>query len=135
MKVFLSALSFLFCTTFAFGFGEPKNSKVEITSANAGDQLEFTFKVSANAGHSVTFEAPWKLDLKNHDGLAFASSSFNKDNMDEALPGYKVKTNAKPGKQSGEFEYSLVSFICTTDKTTCYREVHKGKHPWTLTKK
>lgn len=134
MKVGLSALALLMFTGAAFGFGEPKNSKVEITTASSGDQIEFTFKVSANAGHAVTFEAPWKLDLKNHDGLSFANSSFNKDNMDEALPGYKVKTNAKPAKQNGEFDFSLVSFICTSDKTTCYREVHKGKHSWALAK-
>ncbi len=134
MKVLQSVFVFLMFAGAAFGFGEPKNSKIEITSAAVGDQLEFTFKISANAGHAVTFEAPWKLDVKNHDGLAFASSSFNKDNMDEALPGYKVKTNAKPAKQNGEFEYSLVSFICTSDKTTCYREVHKGKHSWAMAK-
>ena len=134
MRVIQSVLVCLMFTGLAYGFGEPKNSKIEITSAPAGDQLEFTFKISANAGHAVTFEAPWKLDIKNHDGLAFANSSFNKNNMDEALPGYKVKTNAKPGKQNGEFEYSLVSFICTSDKTTCYREVHKGKHPWAMAK-
>ncbi len=134
MKVLQSVFVFLMFAGVASGFGEPKNSKIEITSAPAGDQLEFTFKISANAGHTVTFEAPWKLEVKNHDGLAFASSTFNKDNMDEALPGYKVKTNAKPTKQNGEFEYSLVSFICTSDKTTCYREVHKGKHPWAMAK-
>lgn len=134
MKVLQSVIIFFALTSVAYGFGEPKHSKIEITSAPSGEQLEFTFKISPTAGHAVTFEAPWKLDLKNHDGLTFASSSFNKDNMDEALPGYKVKTNAKPGKGTGDFEYSLVSFICTTDKTTCYREVHKGKHSWATAK-
>ena len=134
MRVIQSVLVFLMFTGLAYGFGEPKNSKIEITSAPAGDHLEFTFKISANAGHAVTCEAPWKLDIKNHDGLAFANSSFNKNNMDKALPGYTVKPNAKPGKQHGEFEYSLVSFICTSDKTTCYREVHKGKHTWAMAK-
>jgi len=134
MKTALGIIFFVTFTGMAFGFGEPKHSKIEITNAAAGDQLELTFKVTANAGHLATFEAPWKLDLKNHDGLTFASSTLNKENMDEALPGYKVKTSAKPGKQNGEFEYSLVSFICTSDKTTCYREVHKGKHSWTMAK-
>jgi len=121
-------------TNFAYGFGEPKHSKIDVTSATTGEQMEFTFKITANAGHIVTFEAPWKLDLKKHDGLVFSSSSFSKDNMDEALPGYKIKTNTKPGQKNGEFDFSLVSFICTSDKTTCYREVHKGKHSWSMAK-
>lgn len=130
MKLFLAIAAVFTFATSAFGFGEPTHSKVEISAAPVGDTMEFTFKIIANEGHKVTFDAPWKFELKKHDGLTFANSAFNKDNMDAAIPGFKVKTTAPAVGAAGDLEYSLVSFICTTDKTQCYREVHKGKYAW-----
>lgn len=126
----VATLGGLLTAPLAFGFGEPTHSKIEISSAPAGDQMEFTFKVVASDGHTVTFDAPWKLDLKKHEGLTFETAALNKTTMDEKLPGWKVKTTAQPAAGQGDLEYQLIAFICTTDKTQCYREVHKGKHPW-----
>ena len=130
MKLLLSLAAMFALSATVFGFGEPTHSKIEITAAPNGDSTEFTFKILANKGYAVTFDAPWKLDLKKHEGLTFASSALSKNNMDEAIPGFKVKTTAQAGAAAGDIEYSLVSFICTTDKTICYREVHKGKYSW-----
>jgi hypothetical protein len=130
MKRLLVATFALFTATTVFAFGEPTHSKIEVAATPAGDQMEFTFKVIANEGHAVTFDAPWKLDLKKHDGLAFDKAALNKADMDEKIPGWKVKTSAKPANAQGEMEYQLVAFICTTNKTQCYREVHKGKAAW-----
>lgn len=114
-----------------FGFGnKPEHSSVEVTSTKKGDNLEFTFKVKPTAGIHITLEAPWKLALKQTDGLAFASTDLNKAAMDDKLPGYVVATTAAPGKVSGKMAYALTAFVCTENKTQCFREVHNGEVDW-----
>lgn len=113
------------------GFGnKPEHSSVEVTSTKKGEALEFTFKVIAAPGIKVTLEAPWKLALKQSDGLAFAATDFNKAAMDDKLPGYVVATSAAPGKDAGKLTYALTTFVCTDNKSQCFREVHNGEVDW-----
>ena len=114
----------------AYGFGKPQHSKVSVQSTPKDGNLEFVFKIEPNSDMSVTFDAPWTLDIKNAEGLTLSKEKLKKSDLDQKLPGFKVSTTAAPKAKSGEVEYKLVSFICTKDKTRCYREVHKGKHNW-----
>ena len=114
----------------AFGFGEPKHSSVDVETKKAGDKMTFNFKIQPNEGMKATFDAPWTLEIKGHDGLSFSQTKMTKSELDEKLPGFSVTTLAGPSSAKGELEYQLTSFICTTDKTQCFREVHKGKAPW-----
>ncbi len=113
----------------AFGFGKPENSKVESSAKLDGANVQLTFKVLANEGHVVTLDAPWKLTLKTHDGLTFAQAAFSKKDMKEELPGWIVASTAA-SKATGDVSWELAAFICTKDKTSCYREVHEGKTNW-----
>jgi hypothetical protein len=122
-------LSLLFATN-AFAMGAPDHSKVAVDAKPAGDKLQLVFKVEPTNGLHINMEGPWKLELKSSDGLAFAKTTLGKDAMDEKLPGFTMTTTAKPAKPAGEVEYSLVAFVCTNDKTQCYREVHNGKAAW-----
>lgn len=111
----------------AFG-GPPKHSAVAV-EARAGDGAQqFTFKVEPKNDMIVNFDAPWKLEVKGHDGLTLPKTTFARGDLDEKLPGYVV--SAKAGKPQGDLEYSLTAFICTKDKTQCFREVHTGKTTW-----
>lgn len=120
------------------GFAAPKHSSVEITPQKNGQQLEWTFKVIAKPGMGATFEqAPWSLSFKDAQGLQFEGGTpdpktgtvkFAHDKLDQKLPGYKVK--AKASEKSGKMKYELHTFICTLEKTRCYREVHKGDIDW-----
>jgi hypothetical protein len=114
---------------------DDKKSKVDVTTAAKGDNLEMTFKVVPVNGLHINLEGPWKLEIKEHDGLAFSSDKFARKDLDEKLTGYVVTTSAKPAKPSGEVDYALTAFVCTDDKTACYREVHTGKAPWSVAAK
>ena len=125
----LSILLFVVSST-ALGFGEPVHSKVEAQSVKGKSGLEFQFKIVPNEKMVATFDAPWKFEIKKHDGLDFKATKFKKTDMDEKLPGFTVATTAAPASAKGELEYKLTAFICTASKTHCYREVHKGKVAW-----
>jgi hypothetical protein len=114
-----------------FGFGaKPEHSTVDVSTKQNGANTEFTFKINPNKGMALTLDAPWKLSLKNTDGLTFAATDLNKTAMDDKLPGYVVTTTAAPGKAAGKLGYALTAFVCTEDKTQCYREVHQGEVDW-----
>jgi hypothetical protein len=131
MRTFLIAVTVFTFSTAAFSFGEPKHSKVEVTSSESDKEISFNLKVIPNEELKITHDAPWNLTIKNEQGIAFANSKFVKADMDGKLPGYKISSKSKPTSKAGSFDYKLVSFVCTKDKTSCYREVHKGTHKWT----
>jgi hypothetical protein len=108
----------------------PQHSKVNATANSAPTGVEFKFVVEANKNMTITFDAPWTLELVNAKDLEFASNRYGKAELDEKLPGFVVKTAKAPSVDKGEVEYKLVAFICTKDKTQCYREVHSGKVGW-----
>lgn len=120
------------------GFAEPKHSKVEVSPKKSGQQLEWTFKVTPNPNMVATFEeAPWSLTLKDTKGLKFEGATadaksgqvkFAHDKLDQSLPGYKVKATAS--EKTGKMKYEFHTFICTKEKSRCYREVHKGDLNW-----
>ena len=130
LKGFFPLVATLLISSVAFGFGKPEHSTVEVTNQKDGESVAFTFKIKAKTDHVITFDAPWQLEIKDHNGLKFSETKLKKDKMDEKLPGYVVKTTGTPSTAKGELEYRLTSFICTADKTKCYREVHKGKTNW-----
>ena len=108
-----------------------EHAKVDASAKLDGKKVELTFKAIPDAGMKINLEGPWKLDVKAHDGLELAKSTFTKAEMQEGLPGFVVKSTAAPTKKSGEVEYALTVFVCTEDKTACFREVHNGKAAWT----
>lgn len=116
------------------GFGEPKNSKLEVqlSPTAAARAVEATFKVIPLKGKHVTDEGPWSLTLTKLDGLdlpAKDGQAILKD-YDLKLPGFKLSAKAKPGAKSGELTYKLKAFVCEDDKSRCYAETHQGTLKW-----
>ncbi len=128
MRNIFFILSIVSFSTFAFGFGEPKHSKVEVKASPTKTGTTFDLKVVPNSGLKITLDAPWKLVIKNEKGVSFKSTTLKKGDMSEKLPGFHVASSSAP--KAGSFDYKLTSFVCTSDKTSCYREVHKGTHSW-----
>ncbi len=126
----LCTVTFIATAAPAWGMGQPEHSAVAVTSSPAGEQLALTFKIDLKNAMVVNLEGPWKLELKSSDGLAFASTTLDKAAFDEKMPGYKLTTTAKPTKPAGTVNYTLTAFVCTKDKTRCFREVHQGAHQW-----
>lgn len=127
MQRFTALLTLCLAST---ALAAPEHAKIDAAAQSAGDKLQLTFKVVPDAGLHANMEGPWKLELKNTDGLALVKTTFAKGDMDDKLPGFVVQTTAKPAKLGGDVDYTLTAFVCTDDKTQCYREVHTGKLPW-----
>jgi hypothetical protein len=114
----------------ALADGDHATVTVEAVPA-AASNLEFHFTVVPAAGLHINMEGPWKLELTGTNGLTFAHTTFAKGDMDKAVPGrFVATTTAKPAAPAGDVEYALTAFVCTDDKTQCYREVKKGKAGW-----
>jgi hypothetical protein len=123
--------NYQFSETEAKSFGDPENSSVATSVVKAdGGSLNFTIKINLKEGIAFNMDAPWKLSIKKFDGLTLdKTESVAKDFVSE-LPGYKFQSIGKPTLPAGKIEYSLIAFICTKDKSRCFREVHNGNIDW-----
>jgi len=106
-----------------------KHSQVTATSKRSGDKLHFEFKVGVPEGLVLNKDGPWALKIVKADGLAFPKNRLGVADFQDGLPGFKTETMAKPGS-AGKVEYEATVFVCTKEKTTCYRDVHKGSVDW-----
>lgn len=121
----------LLASSHSFAKGTPEHSKVAVSQKKQGEGLTLSFKIEPNKGMNATFDAPWKLVVEGKD-LNFAKTTLGKADMDTALPGFVLTTTARPNAPKGQIKYTLTSFICTKEKTQCYREVHTGAFDWSL---
>jgi hypothetical protein len=130
---------FLFAALFAavpsLALGAEVHSSIKVDAREVGDVVELTLKTVPNDGLIINLEGPWKLEVKKADGLTLAKTTLTRGEFDEKEAQFKVVTTAKPAKPEGEIEYKYVAFVCTKDKTTCYRDVHEGKSSWKLAAK
>lgn len=133
--VLLSALTVFSCTktTESFGFGKPTQTTLETHSEVTKDgKLEVNLKVKIldEKVNGFSFEGtPWSLKIKKSEGANFSSQTFDEKALDHNMPGYKITSDGNIS-DSGKIEYSLVAFVCTKDKTRCYREAHNGTYDW-----
>jgi hypothetical protein len=109
---------------------KPEHSSIDFSSAKlANGEVQLQFKVVPNKGLTVTTDAPWKLEISEVEGLTLASKSFDRTKLDEKLPGFVVSAG-KPAAATGKLTYKMISFVCTENKTQCYREVHENTATW-----
>lgn len=106
-------------TGHAFG-GKPKYSQLQVKL----EKDVLSFELSAVEKHELTFEGPWTLELTNLKGLSISKLKYSQKDFDLSDRKYKVKVDKAEASHS--LDYKLVAFVCTKDKTKCYREVHKG---------
>lgn len=133
-RLIASALPWLLAlSSTAWALGANDHSTVSVQTVVKGDGLALTFKVSPASGLHINMEGPWTLEIKNPTGLSMAKTTFRKTDMDEKIPGFAV-TGAKPEAPHGSFDYQLTAFVCTNDKTQCYRDVLTGKADWSAKK-
>ena len=111
------------------------HAAVAAAAKPAGGGIAFEFKVNPAHGLHINMEGPWKLELTDTAGLAFAKTTLTKGEMDEKLPGFTIKTAGLPQAKSGDVGYKLTAFVCTDDKTQCFRDVLSGKVGWTTAAK
>ncbi len=102
------------------------NSRVDVSKT----AKELVFKVIPNDGLVINLEGPWKLEIKDHAGLTVEKKLYDRSTLNEKLTGFQVPAVAAKGVNKGEVSYKLVAFVCTKDKTRCYRDVHDAKSQW-----
>lgn len=114
----------------AFAVGE-LHSSIDVKTVREKDgKLTFTFKVVPGEKMVINHDGPWKLDIKKSEGITFTTTTFPKTEMKEAIPGFTMTSAAPPAAKSGTVEYQMVAFVCTKEKTLCYRDVHKTTASW-----
>ena len=131
-KIFIPMISFF--SSMAMASGTPEHSHVEVSQMAAPDGLALTFKVKPHDGMTATMDAPWKLEVEDKD-LVFSKNPLVRSDVDASLPGFVLKATTQPTHTKGLLKYTLTSFICTKEKTQCYREVHSGTFKWTQSKR
>jgi hypothetical protein len=126
IKSFWVAAILMFVAPMALAQG--LHSKVEAKSSSKDGQVILQFSIKTDADNVVNDEAPWKFELKKFDGLKVETPLIKGSDLVKTLPLLTVK--ATPTAASGTAEWSLVAFVCSKDKSNCFRDVHNGTLAW-----
>ncbi|NRA67408.1 MAG: hypothetical protein HRU19_23190 [Pseudobacteriovorax sp.] len=107
--------------------------EVKLDKKNENEQVKrLTFKILPEKDHLIVTEsAPWEfkiidatdgVDIKKRSwsGLSFVKSI--KDTLSHSFLVTVKDDSIKPAKLT----YSFTTFLCTSDKTLCYREIRKN---------
>lgn len=113
-------------------FAEAKHSEVIATASKAGDQVAIEFKIKFPEHIAINHDGPWSLVFTKAPELKFSKAKWDLKDLSDSLPGFKVTTSEKPKAKAGTADYTATVFVCTKDKTQCYREVHKGSVNWAI---
>lgn len=111
----------------AYGANQRK-AEVKLTGSYISPtNLNVSVEVAPIAGHQITLEnAPWMLTFSTKKGnlkkAGFTAKEFAQD-----LPKSKIGLEFEASALGEMPTYKLVSFICTNNKTQCFREIYKGK--------
>jgi hypothetical protein len=121
IKIVLAALSIVsFMTPMAYAAGK---ATVNVSAKSiSSKKIELTFKTQPAEGLVINHEGPWKLEIKDAGTIKPDKTEWKRSDWREDIGGFMVTAN--PGSQkSAEIKYKLVAFICTKDKSQCFREV------------
>ena len=99
---------------------------VEVSAKGQADnRVELTFKTLPNADLAINKEGPWKLEVLSSGKLKFDKKEFKRGDWKEDIAGFTLLSS--PAKTKNEkVKYKLTAFICTKDKSQCFREVLEG---------
>jgi hypothetical protein len=99
---------------------------VEVTALSQSDsRVQFTFKTIPIGDLVVNKEGPWKLEIISSGKLQFDKKELKRADWKEDIAGFSL-TSAPAKTKSEKIKYKLVAFVCTKDKSQCFREVLQG---------
>jgi hypothetical protein len=116
-----------------FGFCHSANASeiratVEVKvdkKTKAANQMIFSTKPAS--GLIVNDEGPWKLEIKGSKGVDFKVKEVKRGEWIADVAGFRVDYSPVAGAKDAEVEFKMVTFVCTKDKSICYREVVSQK--------
>ena len=96
---------------------------VEVSAKRLADKkVELTFAAKPAAGLVINSEGPWKLTVVDPGSIKLDRSEYKREDWSEKNAGFSVI--AAPGaKNTADLKYKMVVFVCTKEKTQCFREV------------
>lgn len=121
-----SVVGILTLASYGFAKASPK-ATVQITTSKDKGTTKLVFKTVPNDGLVINHEGPWSLDIKNITGVKSNVSTLKRTDWKEDTATFDLPVVADAGAKEAEVQYKLVSFVCTKEKTQCYREVIENK--------
>ena len=113
-------LSSLLASTMTLAAGK---ATVEVTAkAQSGKKLELTFKTKPADGLVINHDGPWKLDIQNSGSIKPERTEYKRADRKEDTESFVV-TAEHSGAKSGDIKFKMITFVCTKDKSQCFREV------------
>ena len=126
MKNYFKLISVLGCsvllTTTALAM-KPGKANVEVTAKLQPDKgVELNFKTVPTGDLVINKDGPWKLQIVSAGKLKLEKNELKRADWKEDLAGFSLKS--APAKTKSEtIKFKLTAFICTKDKSQCFREV------------
>lgn len=108
------------------GYGFAKASSkatVQISSSKDKGATKLVFKTVPNDGLVINHEGPWSLEIKNITGVKSNVKTLKRSDWKEDTATFDLPVVADASAKEADVQYKLVSFVCTKEKTQCYREV------------
>ncbi|MCX6124953.1 MAG: hypothetical protein NTV34_09435 [Proteobacteria bacterium] len=100
---------------------------VRVTGAAAKTGSTLTFTTVPGDGLKVNGEGPWKLEIKTIKGATTTSTEYKRPDWKEGVAGFEVPATLDKDSKKVELSFKMTAFVCTKDKTMCYREVVEDK--------
>ena len=124
----LAAFLLQFASNQSFGAGK---ATVTVTAKKDKNDVRLSFKTVPAEGLAINAEGPWKLEIKPMSGLKADKSEWKRSDWNEATGEFEFTAHPQSKATSSDVPFKLTAFICTKDKTQCFREVIEQKAPIT----
>lgn len=98
-------------------------ASVKVTSASTKTGSVLTFATVPSEGLKINDEGPWKLEIKSSKGAQVSTKEFKRSDWKESIAGFEVPITPEKNAKEAEISYKMITFVCTAEKTMCYREV------------
>lgn len=97
------------------------HSKIETKAVQEKKQTAITFTVVPDKDLVINMEGPWSVTVNQGDKEL---TKLGVEKFSQKIPGFAAYL---PVGKGVDLTYKMVVFVCTSDKKTCYRDVHNGK--------
>lgn len=125
-SIFGSLIALSVCLIFSTALLAAGRASIDISAkAQPDKRVELTFKTLPANDLAINKDGPWKLEILNSGKLKFEKKEYKRGDWKEDIAGFTAISS--PAKTKSEkIKYKLIAFICTKDKSQCFREVVEG---------
>ncbi len=115
---------------YGYSFGKPDHSEISVQYTQKEENGKFVFKATPKGALVANFSsAPWSMKIRNSTNIEFIKKILDVGMLDKNLPGFHLSATLN-NREDFSFDFDFVAFVCTKDKTKCYRDSHKRTCHW-----